>query len=895
MNGKSLVVILIAWLVAVAPVWAAPSVQVAVLPFAINAQDDLSYMADEIPRVIESHLKKEGAQILDAKAAPAAAANRSPTAQEARQVGIGAGADYVIWGSLTWIGQKFSMDAQMIASFIDDPEQTFSVQGEGIEHMLGAVNQLAVDIGLKLFQREKVAQVRIAGNDRIETDAIERVIQTRPGDVYLAKSLSADLKAIYAMGYFEDIRIEAVDSPKGKIITFNLKEKPTIRMIRIKGNHVYSEEEIKENMTISTGSILNIFKIQNNIRRIEELYKEKNYHNVKINYETEPLEHNQADLNFIIDEGEKVRIKSITFQGNSHYSTDELKDLMKTNEKGFFSWLTDSGDFDSEDLNQDVAKIAAFYQNSGYVRAKVGEPQITFEGDWIYITIKIEEGPRFKVGTVSLEGDLIESADKLLEKLKISGQEYFSRKVLRDDILVLTDFYSDQGYAYVEVLPNIRENDQDLIVDIVYQIDKGSKVYFEKIIITGNTKTRDKVIRRELAVYEQGLYSGKGLKRGVRNLYRLDFFEDIKVNTTRGSDDDKMILSIDVKEKPTGTFSFGGGYSSVENLFFTAAITQRNLFGRAQVLQLSASIGGRTDEYVLSFTEPWLFDIPLSAGADLYNRSRDYDSYDLDTIGARPRFSYPIWDFTRAYLTYTYEMNNMRNISSEYLDFYQNVSGKKYLSGLTGSVQYDSRDQVFSPTEGQDHTVMIQHTGGLLGGDIGFTKYTAEAGFYVPLFWGTTGFIHGRGGYVNKNSDGILPYYDRFYLGGINTVRGYTWREISPTVTNLETGSTIEIGGQSFVQYNLEYIFPLLKDVGLMGVLFYDGGGVYGTSDIEGDFDETKYRIDDNSSGIRQGVGVGFRWYSPMGPIRLEYGYALDPVTGGSSGGRWEFAMGTAF
>ena len=237
----------------------------------------------------------------------------------------------------------------------------------------------------------------VAGNRRIEADAILRIIKTKPGDVYLAKSISDDLKAIYAMGYFEDIRVEAEDTPAGKIVIFQVTEKPTIRVIRFKGNRVYDEKEIRAALTLKTGSILNIFQIQNNIQRLADLYKSKNYHNAKISYAVDPLENNQADLDFIIDEGEKVRIKTITFEGNSAFTSKKLKGLMKTSEKGFFSWLTSSGELNRENLNQDAAKLTAFYQNSGYINARVGEPQIDFEADWIYITIKIDEGPRFRV------------------------------------------------------------------------------------------------------------------------------------------------------------------------------------------------------------------------------------------------------------------------------------------------------------------------------------------------------------------------------------------------------------------------------------------------------------------------------------------------------------------
>jgi outer membrane protein insertion porin family len=677
------------------------------------------------------------------------------------------------------------------------------------------------------------------------------------------------------MGYFEDIRVEAENGPDGKIIIFDVKEKPTIRIIRFKGNRVYDDDEIKENLNIKTGSILNIFKVGSNIKRIEELYKDKNYHNVKITYNVHKLAHNQADLEFIIEEGEKVLIKSIILEGNSAFTNDKLKKIMKSSEKGFFSWLTSSGDLNKEDLNQDISRLTAFYHNKGYIQAKVGEPKIEYKENWIYITIKIDEGPQFKVGEVDIAGDLVLPKKELLEKLKISKETFYNREVIHNDVLALTDLYSDEGYAYTEIVPRIEKKLAEMIVHITYVVEKGKQVYFELITIGGNTKTRDKVIRRELKVYEQGLYSGRRLKRSVRNLHRLDYFEDIKVNTVKGSTDDKMILKIDVTEKPTGAFSFGAGYSSVENIFLMASISQRNLFGRGQALQVRGEIGGRSNRYNLSFTEPWLFDIPLSAGFNLYKWETDYDTYEKDSIGGGVRFSYPVYDFTRAHIRYIYDVSDIINIAEEASESIKELEGNNVTSSISTTLRYDSRDRVFNTTEGSEHSVTLEYAG--LGGDIAFTKYLAETGWFIPLFWDTVGFVRGKVGYVKEHSGGKLPDYERFYLGGMNSVRGFDWRDI-----HVLDDDGKEIGGNKLVQFNVEYLIPLFKKAGIVGVLFYDTGNVY-------DDDES---ID--LSNLRKSAGYGFRWYSPIGPIRIEYGYILDRKEG-ESRGRWEFSMGTVF
>ncbi len=415
-------------------------------------------------------------------------------------------------------------------------------------------------------------------------------------------------------------------------------------------------------------------------------------------------------------------------------------------------------------------------------------------------------------------------------------------------------------------------------MDIAYAINKGKLVYFEKIIITGNTKTRDKVIRRELKVHEQELFSGKDLKQGTRNLYRLDYFEDIKVNTSKGSSDDKINLHIDVKEKPTGMFSFGGGYSSVDRLFAMGSISQRNLFGRGQTLMLKVMTGNRSTTYNISFTEPWLFDIPLSAGFDLYDLNMDYDTYEKESIGGRLRFGYRITDYTRTSLYYGYEDAEIRNVEEDAARVIRDMEGEFRSSSVTGIISRDSRDRIFNPTEGSDNSLSIEWAGGPFGGDAAFTKYVADSGWYFPLFWGTVGVLHGKIGFATENGGGKLPVYERFFLGGMNSVRGFDWREVGPK--DPKTGD--EIGGNKMIQFNAEFLFPLIKDAGLMGLLFYDAGQAYdnGESIALGE--------------VRESVGYGIRWYSPLGPIRLEYGYILDREPGERKG-RWEFSIGTAF
>jgi len=863
--------------------YSAESVHVAVFPFKIEAGENFSYLTSEISKAISAHLKQDGAIIVEPETNLEVidyfGENFSAVKDKIKNIGIKCGADFVVWGQFTDLDQKFSITAKMIDLYGGKPENNFSFSIEGIENLPVTVEKLAADISLKLFKKEKVSQVLVKGNERIETDAIKRIIATKPGDIYLTKSLTKDLKAIYAMGYFEDIRIESEKGTDGKTIIFNVKEKPTVKKITITGNLVLKDEKIQEDLTIKIGSILNIFQIRSDISRIEVLYKEKHYYNVKVTYKIHPLEHNQAELELIVAEGKKVQIKKVIFQGNNAYKEKELQKIIKTRKKGFFSFLTGSGNLDKNQLDQDVARIQSFYHNNGYIQARVGEPQVIYEGDYIYITFKINEGLRFKVGKVDLDGDLIIAKDKIIKLLKITKEEYYNRSITRDDILALTDFYENAGYAYAEILPRTDKKMDEQIVNITFVIKKAQLVYFERINIAGNTKTRDKVIRRELPVIERGLYKGSRLKRGVRNIKRLEYFEEVKINTKKGSADDLMILDINVAEKPTGAFTFGGGYSSTENVFATGSITQRNFLGKGQRLSLEAQLGSRTTAFIFSFTEPWLFDIPLSATIDLYNWEKSYDTYDTDTIGAGFKIGYPIFDFTRVSCGYSFSIADIQDLEYDAADSLWDIEGENTTSSINTGIRYDSRDSTFNPQEGSEHSVTIQYAG--LGGNIGFTKVNLETGWYIPGFWKFIYFLHGKSGFLWRNTGGDLPDYERFYLGGINSLRGFDWEDLSPKTTNV-WGLESEIGGVKFVQFNFELRCPLFGNAGMIGLLFFDTGDLYDTGE--------PVRL----GNLRESAGVGFRWNSPMGPIRVEYGKVLDPQEGESSGG-FEFSMGSAF
>ena len=855
-------------------------VNVVILPFEIFAQKDLSYLQSDLPGALKTSLEQAGARVLllDAESEPQWR-QRISNLEEIKKLSQQTGADYMVWGSLTWIGQQFSLDLKLFESATGKAPALFTSEGSGVENLPSTVEKLALSLGSTIFKRKQILTVDVTGNQRIEVDAIKRVVKTQPGDIYNLKSLSEDLKAIYAMGYFDDIQVEAEELPDGNKVTFKVKEKPTLRSVLISGNQwVFDSDEIKEVVTAKRGSILNVNVIQNDMSRIEDLYKEKNYHNVSVDYKIFERKDNQADLEFIIEEGAKVRIEKIIFEGNKAFSDKKLKGQMDTSETSILSWISEAGDLDEDNLEQDVTRLKAFYHNSGYILAQVGEPQVEFKEGEIFITIKIDEGLPFKVGKVAFAGDLILPEEELLKKIKITQEEFYNREVLRTDVLALTDIYSNEGYAFADVAPMIKRIAEDQRVDITFSIEKGKPVYYEEIIISGNTSTRDKVIRRQLRVYEQELTSSSRLKRSITNLQRLDYFEDVKVDTSKGSAADKMVLKIDVTEKSTGAFSFGAGYGNVESVFGVAMISERNLFGRGQTLSLRGTLGSKTQKVILSFTEPYIYDIPLSGTVRVYNWIYDYDDYQKDSFGGSLGFGYPVFDYTRFFATYLYDISDIRNVDVSASDSIKDLQGKNVKSSIETTLKYDSRNRAFLATRGALNSISAEFAG--LGGDIGFTKYIAETGWYFPLVWDFVAVAHAKAGYIADIKKKKLPDYEKFYMGGIGSMRGFERDDLAPRD---DDGATI--GGDGMVQFNFELVFPLLKDVGIHGLVFFDAGKIYKERDD----------VEFNPADLRKSAGGGIRWLSPMGPLDIEYGYILDRKDSDHGPGQIEFSMASSW
>ncbi len=874
-------VLLMGQLLNVSKVRADSENKVALMPFTIHSQINLAYLQKNMLEGLSDGLSKQNILVLPLSKTEPWLTQKVPSDwKELRTIGKQLEADFLIYGSLTKIGQRMNLTGNLLEIKTEKPPLTFSLTEEGLENIMRLMERFSKEVGLRILGQEKIAGISIRGNQRIEAQAIEKELKSKTGEPYIPEYLDQDIRAIFKMGFFSDVRLEVKQNPQGKLITFVVEERPFVKRIDFKGYKEIKEEDLKEQLTIKPFTILNLNTVSETQEKLTAFYQSKGYYNVRITYSVTYEDKGQAAVVvYNIVEGKKVYIKTIAFQGNHGFSDKQLKSVMETNEKGYFYWITSSGFYKKELLEQDLEKLSSFYFNHGYLKAKVGEPTVRHEGDWLYITIPIEEGQPYQMGQVSVSGDLIQPKEKLMASLAITKEKFYNREVIRKDILMLSDLYSLEGYAFVEINPQIKEDPAALKVDLVYEIKKGSKVYFESIDIVGNVKTRDNVIRREFKVAEKGLFDAKALRKSNENLHRLDFFEEINLSTSPGSQEDRMKLKAEVKEKATGSFSVGAGYSAVEQFMVMGQISERNLFGRGQRLSLDGQLGSVTQLYRLSFFEPWLLDTRISSETSIYNWNYIYDQYVRNSFGGSLSFGYPILtDDTRAILTYTYDDANVTQVHDDAAQVIKDMAGRHQTSSAKLTLRRDTRDLIFNTTKGSVNFVSVEYAGGPLGGTNYFTRFLAGSGWYFPLFWDTTFFANGKAGYMTQNAGGDLPLYEKFYLGGINSIRGFKYNTISPT--DPATGQVI--GGEQMVQFNFEYIFPLVQKFGLKGLVFFDAGNVFSK-------DQTM-----DLGNLRKSAGVGIRWYSPIGPLRLEWGWNLEPKPGEDQS-NWEFTIGSFF
>ncbi len=741
-----------------------------------------------------------------------------------------------------------------------------------------------------------VIELIVLGVNRVEPAAVINVVKTKKGEPAAPARIDADVRAIYQLGLFQDVNAATESVSGGVNLVFNLVEKPFVRDIEIKGNKELTAEKIREVLTVKSGTVYTPRDLTVSVKKIKKLYADEGYYLAEVTTTVEKSSPTEVKLLFTIKEGEKIYIKEITFTGNKNYTAKQILKVMETKEKWFLSWITGAGTYKEELLKNDAGLIADLYMNNGYANVKVGEPKVRLLDDksGLVVTIGITEGDQFRAGTIDFKGDLPEDLPAIKEKLQLLTGEIFSRGKLRTDVFTITDSFGDKGYAYANISPLTRVNAEKKSIDLTYDMEKGEKVYIERIGVSGNSKTRDKVIRRELRLSEGQLYSGTGLKRSKQNLMNLGFFEEANLATAAGSDAKKMNINVEVKEKPTGTFSFGAGYSSVDGIVGQGSVSQSNFLGLGLKANLAASLGGRSQTYNVGVTDPYFLDTRWTLGGDIYRTQRDWTNYSQRDTGGDIKAGYALTDDLSVYWLYKLVKTDIYGILDQTLVTSGQLVPSTTTSSVTGSVSLNTTDYRPDPTKGLTSSLSAEFAG--LGGTTRFIRYMGEAKYYHPLFYSVVGSLRGVLGYMQSLGKEIYQQ-DRFYVGGINTVRGYDSRSVCPTtplgVNDPITGvynqtGTNYLGGVKEGVFSAETTFPIVKDAGLKGVLFYDAGYAWGQT--------PDGRDQQFFSRFLTSYGGGVRWFSPMGPLRLEYGIPINPRSGiDKKSGKLEFSMGGFF
>jgi len=730
---------------------------------------------------------------------------------------------------------------------------------------------------------EQIAEIVVRGNKRIEADAVLNQISIKPGDLFYADRSDADIRAVYRLGQFQDVQLISEPAEDGIRLVYLVVEKPVIRDIRFVGNEKLKLEKLMEALPLRRNAIFDKKDLDKSVQQLIKRYKDDGYYLAAVEPLVEQRSNTDYVVTFKINEGKLIRISQISFDGNGAFSARKLRGVMETKEKWFMSWLTDAGNYKEEVLQNDTLLLADHYLNNGYIDIKVGEPTVKMadDGESLLVHITINEGEQYRIGQIDFKGDLLYPERELRDSLTLEPGMIFSRAKLRNDIGTLTDMTADKGYAFNNVNPETTENNISKTVDLVYDIEKGTLVSIGRINISGNTKSRDKVVRREMRLMEGDLYSATGFKRSKQNLMNTGYFEEANIASISGGSEDKLDINVDVKEKPTGAFTIGGGYSSLDGVIFQGSISQSNLFGRGLQGHISAAVGGKSNTYSVGLTDPYFLDSRWSLGMDIYRSEREYTDYSRRLTGADIKAGYSFSDFVSTFFMYKYEIKDIYDATDAYRDWSYKYPGDYPLdqsktSSIYASITHDNTDYRFDPSSGMINTLSVEYAGP--GGTNYFVREVLDNTVFVPLKWqlvGSTRLV--LGGIQKANSGKKIPIDEKFYLGGIGTLRGYRAREVCPID---ERG--IYIGGEKELFGNVEVKFPLLTEFGIKGVAFFDYGNTWTKGGLK-------------PPQMLMSYGGGIRWASPMGPLRLEYGIPINPRDVDGKSGRFEFAIGTLF
>lgn len=735
-----------------------------------------------------------------------------------------------------------------------------------------------------------VKSIEVQGNKTISIATILSKIKTRVGQEYRQAVISDDLKRLYNTGYFSDVRVDRQDYEGGFKVIIYLDEKPIVEEITFSKTRVFKPRVLLKKMKTQKGKFLDNKSLDDDRNTIKELYAQKGLTLAEVEVETAMDEAaNKARLHFIIKEGYRVRIRRIYVEGNEAFKDKRILKVIRTRPKAFFR----SGHMKEDVLTEDMERIGSFYEQNGFIDAAAEYSVETLQKGLVDIRIKIDEGSQYFVGRVTVTGNEILAAEDILRAMEeITEGGIFSREKLTVDIAKIRTLYFDRGYIFADVDEATSLDPQTGRVEVKINVREGGLAFINRVDIQGNTRTRDIVIRRELRLNPGDRFDGSKLRRSRERLNNLGYFEDVSFDIEDTDVYDKKDLVVQVKEAKTGSFSFGGGFSTVDQVVGFIEVEQRNFdftnwptfTGGGQNLRLRAETGSTRNNLLLSFTEPWIFDHPVSGGFDAFRTERDKErdigyAYNEAKTGGGMRFGKQFSEYLSGGVSYKFEKVTIEDLDADVSADLAAEAGTNNVSAAGFTVTMDKTDSLFSPTQGWVVGGGADFAGGAIGGDKDFYRLQGRGSYYIPLKFKSVLEFRLRAGFVDAYGDSSkVPIFERFFAGGARSIRGYDERKVGP----LDPSTDDPIGGEGLFTANVEYTVPLIEFVKLAA--FFDMGNVWS-------------RVEDFGSGdLKSGTGLGLRVKTPIGPINLDYGYPLsdEPGEEGRSG-KFYFSVSRGF
>lgn len=734
--------------------------------------------------------------------------------------------------------------------------------------LLGGTAPMVIPVAAYAQSSGLIREIQVEGNNRIESATVNAYLTVAAGDSYDAQQINNSLKALFSTGLFADVSF----SFNQGILKVNVVENPIINRIAFEGNQRLKDDVLSAELQLRPRVVYTRTKVQSDVQRVLELYRRSGRFAATVEPKVIQLEQNRVDLVFEIDEGDATGIRKINFVGNKAFDDGELSDVIRTTESAWWKILTSDDNYDPDRVTFDRELLRRFYLSAGYADFQVlsSVAELTPDRSDFFVTYTVSEGRRYQFGNINIVSQIDKIDPETLRPLieeEIQTGEWYNANFVDDAVDALTTSVGDQGYAFIDIRPNVQRNRENGTIDLTFTIAEGPKVYVERINVVGNVRTLDEVIRREFRLVEGDAFSSSKMKRSKQRIENLNFFKTVDVKTLPGKTPDQTVIEVDVEEKSTGEFSIGAGYGTDDGAFGQLGIRERNLLGKGQDLRLNFTLGSSDQQIDLSFTEPYFLDREIAAGFDVYRReedNQDESSYDEEQTGGRLRAGFKYTEDLSHSFRYTIEQNSYSDVDDDASRLLQ-AEESDFIESVVGhTLTYDKRDSAIAPTEGYFARLSNDFAG--VGGDETYLKSRIEGGYFYPLDreheWvvstrGSTGYIFGIGDDTRISQ--------RFMLGGSN-LRGFESAGAGPR--DISTGDAL--GGKMYYAGTVQMDFPLglPSEFALKGRVFSDFGSSEGVDGARAG------EIYDTGS-IRGSVGVGVGWESPFGPIGVDLSQAI--------------------